>query len=289
MKHAALVVLLVPGLVAADEVLLKSGGRLSGVVVDWNEERVVLETGPGRLVLPTHAVKRVVPRADPLARYAERARRLDERDIEGWLALGLWAREAGLLTQASDALERVVALDPDNALAQEGLGRVRHDGRWLTPEERYRALGYVPFEGGWVTPAEHEAALREQRVAADERRARRREMEERAREARRVADDAAAAAAAATAAGNETTGIPLGYVWGSSGYWGGYGGYYGQPTRPHRPVHHPRHGASGARPPSPTFSSTPQRSGGHTQASSGFRQARPSRPAKGARAGVRQD
>ena len=44
----------------ADEVLLKGGGRVSGVVVDRTATAVVIETGPGRVTLPLTRVEKIV-------------------------------------------------------------------------------------------------------------------------------------------------------------------------------------------------------------------------------------
>ncbi|MBI3932242.1 MAG: hypothetical protein HY317_02405 [Acidobacteria bacterium] len=184
----------------ADEVLLKNGGRLTGVVVEHTPTMLTLDVGPGRLSLPRSRVERILAGGSSLATFRERARHLAEDDAEGWLALALWAQEGDLLTQAREAFERVLAVDPRNAVARRGIGHVLFGDRWMTAEDSYRARGWVEFEGRWMTPDEHAAVLRARaeqlaaersRVEAD---ARAREAEARARtaeaEARR-ADTAA--------------------------------------------------------------------------------------------------
>ena len=48
-----------PALARADEVFLKSGGRLSGQVVSEDGRSVVLEVGPGRVSVPAASVLRI--------------------------------------------------------------------------------------------------------------------------------------------------------------------------------------------------------------------------------------
>jgi len=196
---------------SADEVVLKTGGRISGVVVERTAERVVIETGPGRVTLPMTRVDRVVAAPSALAGYRERAANVAPTDAPGWAELARWAEDHQLTTQARDAWQRVLELEPGHPQANAALGRVQVDGRWLASDDAYRAQGFVQYEGRWVTPVEHEALLRER--AADE-------AEARAREA----------AAAAQQPSDE--GIPY--------WWWGYGGggtvlppIVDRPGRPH--------------------------------------------------------
>lgn len=234
---AALAAVLAATAVSADEIVLRNGGRLSGVIVERTETRVTIETGPGRVTLPMSRVERIVDSRSALETYAERAEALEPGDAAGWAELARWARENDLLTQARTAWERVLAVDPGHPEANAGLGRVSLDGRWMTADDAYRSRGYVSYEGRWVTPAEHEAELREraaEQAAALEAResdARMREAEARAREAEAHASEPPL---------DTGGGIPLDYVYGSGYGYGGYGGYgYGWSggiSRPYGPA-----------------------------------------------------
>jgi hypothetical protein len=171
--------------VAADQIFLKGGGRLTGVIVDRTPTSIAIEVAPGRVTLPMSRVERVVEGSSALAAYRDRASRLAADDLAGWLALAQWAQERDLQTQAREALARVLALDPDNAAAHRALGHVVFNGQWLTEADAYRARGFVQFEGAWVTPEERDARIRERAelVAAAEAAARVREAEARARQA----------------------------------------------------------------------------------------------------------
>jgi hypothetical protein len=173
----------------ADEVVLTNGNRIRGIVVERDAATVTIAVGPGRVSVPASRVAHIVEGTSDLATFRERAQGLAPGDLQGWLALGRWARERELLTQARECFERALAADPANAEAHAALDHVRHEGRWLSREEALRAQGYVEWEGRWVTPRQRAAALAEraERAAAERARAeadaRVREAEARAREA----------------------------------------------------------------------------------------------------------
>jgi hypothetical protein len=155
----ALALTLAPVFAAADEVHLVGGGRVSGEVVDERSDAVVIEVAAGRITLPRHRIERVVRGTSALAEYRARAARLAAGDVEGWMALGEWARANDLLTQARAAFEHVLRVSPSHGGAHAAIGHVAVNGRWMTPDESYRARGYVQFEGSWVRPEERQAII----------------------------------------------------------------------------------------------------------------------------------
>ncbi len=215
MRHAAALIALLPVAASADEVHLRSGGRLTGVVVLQTADAVVVEAEPGRITLPAAHVVRVVAGPSALAAYRDRAARLVPGDVAGWVALGLWARERDLMTPARQAFEHVLRVDPGNATAHQALGHVLVGADWLTRDESYRARGFVPFEGAWMRPDEMQAVLAERAAAAESERARA-EAEARVREAEARARAAEAEArrleAEADLAGAAAGGIPYDFV-----------------------------------------------------------------------------
>src|SRR5712691_4846593 len=122
---------LVPALVHADQVVLKTGGEIKGEIVERRADALVMEVGPGRLTLPMASVARVVSSTTDLGIYR---------------ALAAWARGRGLATQAREAYDIVLASSPENAAAHVALGDVRMGDRWLGAEEANRARGLVEFE-----------------------------------------------------------------------------------------------------------------------------------------------
>jgi hypothetical protein len=221
--------LVIPVVTSADELYLRSGGHLSGVVVERRTDAIVLDVGPGRVTLPTTLVERIVESTPTFSVFEERASHLASNDVNGWLQLGMWARDRDLLTQSRQAFEHVVRVDPGNPVAHHELGHVQEDGRWMTSDDAYRMRGFVSYEGRWVTPDEREAMMAERAAQAQARMAER-EADARAREAeaRARTAEAEAARAEAEAAASQNGGIPLGLAYGGYGGYGpSYGGVYG--------------------------------------------------------------
>jgi hypothetical protein len=235
----ACVLTLLPALLHADDVILKGGGKVSGRILSRTATSVEVDVGAGTVTVPMSSVVRIDARRSVLDDYHERAEQLAAKDGQGWLQLAKWASSQGLGTQARMAYERVLAVDPGNAEANQGLGRVQLDGRWVTEAESYRARGYIQFEGEWMTPAEQDAILR-QRAATEAAELARLDAERRAQEAEARAADAEARARAAETAVPGNAGYPM--------YWGGWGpGPSVWPVQPIAPV---RPSPPSVRPPS---------------------------------------
>ena len=162
MRHLVIVaflLLLVPALAGADDVILKGGGKVSGRILSRTDTAVEVDIGAGIITVPMTSVVRIDQKRSALDDYYERAQAVRADDAAGWLQLGKWASSQGLGTQARTAFENVVTIDPGNVEANTALGRVLMDGRWVSQEESYRARGYVQFEGEWMSPAERDAIV----------------------------------------------------------------------------------------------------------------------------------
>src|SRR5262245_7169397 len=236
MRRLALVFVALAPCAWADRVVLKSGGTLSGIVVERDATRVLLDVGPGRIGIPMARVERIESGISPLAAFREQAARIAPGDADAWAALGVWARERGMETQARSAFEMALQADPGHSAAHRALGHVRSEDAWLTLEESYRARGLVPFEGGWVTPAEMQALL-QQRANSEALDRSRREAEARAREAEARAEAAAAEARRAENARTEEDGLPYWWVFAGGGC-SGFGCGHGHGGHPHTPPPH---------------------------------------------------
>lgn len=229
---------------SADEVYLKGGGRVSGRILQRTATSVAVDVGAGTITVPASRVERIEEGRSALDVYYERAGALDPKDREGWAALGRWASDQGLAAQSREAYRRVLAVDPADAAANQALGNVQVNGRWMTEDEGYRARGYVQFEGEWMTPGEQQAIERE-RARAESDRARA-AAEERARQAEQRAEEAEARADAAEKAAQEAQqgveGIPLWWGWAPGPY------VWPTPPTPPRPPVPPRPPRSGVQP-----------------------------------------
>ena len=257
---------------AADEVLLKGGGRIVGEVLDRNPREVTIDVGPGTVKLLMTSVERIVVSSSRLSEFRSRAFLLNPNDVQGWLALADWADQNDLLTQAREAWEHVLAVQPDNQVAQQALGNVWHAGRWMERSDAMRARGLVEFNGVWMSLGERESRLRMQAAWAGAERetaiadARVAQAEARAREAE--ARTHAAEGDAARAADDSDDGIIDGIItcsWNGSGL-GVVVDPIVPPVRPDRD-HDPDHG--GRRrfdppiPPSPQPAPEPRSNSSH--------------------------
>ena len=244
----------------ADEVVLKGGRSLFGEVVGRTATTVTIEIAPGRVTFPLSAVDHISSGPSALGAFRERSQRLAQDDAAGWLALALWARDHGLATQANEAFERVTAIDPANATAQQALGRVRVGDQWMAREDGYRAQGLVELQGEWLTPQERDARLVQARTEAEierqriESEAKVREAEARAREAEAEARRAEAEATAPVVPFWMSAGFPRQREHDGDGHGRGSHGHQPAPTPQATPVRH-----DGVPPKPPHASPTPSR------------------------------
>lgn len=202
---------------AADEVYLKSGGKVSGRIVSRTDTQIEVDVGAGKITVPTSHVLRVEEKRSALHEYEEKAGRIPAGDADAWIALADWASAMGLGTQAREAYNRALAAAPGDPRANAGVGNVQVDGRWVSEEQGYQAKGYVKYQGQWMTPVEHQALLAQEAAEAQNDRMRQ-EADMRAREAEARAAEAEAAARKAeadAAAAQQDQGLPLWYGWGA--------------------------------------------------------------------------
>lgn len=185
MRKAPLLLFLVPAALFADEVFLKGAGSITGRIVEQTAEVVKVDVGGGVMGVPMSNVDHIVKGPCALDTYDARAAKLAANDVNGWKKLGAWASTQGLSAQSQAAYKKVLAIAPNDAQANEALGFVEVNGRWVTQEEGYRAKGYVKYDGEWMTPAE--AQLAQTRAADDKAR---RDAEQRARDAEQATRDA---------------------------------------------------------------------------------------------------
>ena len=216
---ALLLAALLPAAASADEVFLKSGGQLSGRIVNRTATQIEVDIGAGHVTVPVSHVVKIEEGRSALHEYQDRAAALGPSDAAGWVALGDWASARGLGTQAREAYTKGLALAPDDPRANAALGRTQVDGRWVSEEEGYRAKGYVQYRGEWITPAEMEAIQRED-AASNAREQERQAAESRVREAEARADEAEARAKEAQAQQDQQYWDGSYPGWYGTGYWG---------------------------------------------------------------------
>lgn len=74
----------------------------------------------------------------------EQARARAGRDADGQVELALWCEARGLTAERLTHLTRAVLLDSDHEKARGLLGYVRHEGRWMRPDEVTSAIEDSP-------------------------------------------------------------------------------------------------------------------------------------------------
>jgi hypothetical protein len=225
-RAVVLAIALLPAVARADQVFTRGGGLIEGEIVERRTDSIVVDIGGGTIGLPLTYVERIVPGASPAARFRARAERLAPDDAAGWLALGHWARQQELRSQANDAFLQVLSQDPGNARAHHALGHVRVGDQWMTRDEGYRARGLVSYDGRWMTPDERNVLIAERDAAVEQERAEAeslahlRESEARALEAEAQARIVQAEARIAEEQADRVEAAPIGLQWVPPGFGG---------------------------------------------------------------------
>jgi hypothetical protein len=198
----AAAILAIPSTLLADEVHLKSGGKLEGRVRK-EADRVIVETLSGEFTVKLDDIASInEAHTSKIEEYYEK--RKAAKAAKDFLDLAVWAKEnraakflapnieeaAKLARDLKDAAavvdlaspyrgilgadlkavwERAVALDPENETARRELGFRRYAGKWLTEEEWQAEQGNVKFEGKWIPETERDLILRERLAKLEQR------------------------------------------------------------------------------------------------------------------------
>jgi len=178
MRTLVILLLLAPaGL--TDTVVLKSGLELHGVVTE-RDDRVEIALDGRTRTIGRDRIREIRKGTSLHEEFSRRAAALGD-DAAGWYRLALWARE-NRVARRHEALQRVIALDPDHRAARRELGFERVGGEWLTADDAKRKKGFVLASGKWMLKAEADRLMRhglmEQAEVTEEHRRRAREVVE---------------------------------------------------------------------------------------------------------------
>ncbi len=111
--------------VTADEFTLKDGRKISGTLIKKNEDTLVVELSPGNMLLLAQAeIKVHQQNGKGEAAYVE-ALKTSVDTIESHLLMASVAHKNLMLDHERAHYERVIELEPDNAVARAALGFVR--------------------------------------------------------------------------------------------------------------------------------------------------------------------
>jgi hypothetical protein len=148
-----------PGHALADRVFLTTGSMIEGKATRVGE-KVIVEMDAGYITLSAGAVQRVEQAESEVQRLEARTRELAPNDVQGLFVLADYCRDRGMKAREEDFLRRIIALVPDHPEARARLGYVRTDAGWVTRDEQMRAQGFVKHEGRWLTPEQYLAVQR---------------------------------------------------------------------------------------------------------------------------------
>ncbi len=149
---------------AADIVHLKDGRALEGEIVERSSTRLTIKTDFGKIKIDMSDVARIEEKRTPEQELAAKRAAISDDDAAGLFDLAIWARDADLNRPMRALLLEVVAADSQHALANEMLGNIKVDGRWLPPDQvdaylaeveaEKRAQGLVLYGGKWIPETE---------------------------------------------------------------------------------------------------------------------------------------
>lgn len=154
-RLGALALALFAAAAPADELILRDGNRIEGVV-ETDGDEFVIRDGASAMRIPRHEVREIVRKQTLEQRYENLRLVTREDDLAEQLALARWCRQNNLPKQARAHFEKAVALDPNNPEARRGAGYSLYQGQWLTHDEAQRARGLDLYKGKWLPKPEAE-------------------------------------------------------------------------------------------------------------------------------------
>jgi hypothetical protein len=141
---------------SADEIVLKSGGRVQGDIVSRDDTRVVLQTAYGSVTFDTADILEVKQSSDLEKEIRAQLKNLQPSDTATRLKLATKAADAGLADLSKNIYTQVVAISGDDKTARQALGYVQYEGEWVTLRDKNTHEGLVPYHGQWVTAEERD-------------------------------------------------------------------------------------------------------------------------------------
>lgn len=144
-----------------DKLILNNGNSIEGIV-EKDGETYVVEFSTGKMKIHESEVKNVIKQETDLQRYRARHEQIDEENADAHYKLGVWAKTRGLYKQSRREFNHAIQHDPDHTRARNELGFVKHNGQWVTRDEKMRREGYVKYQGEWMTPEVKQSRIQRQ-------------------------------------------------------------------------------------------------------------------------------
>lgn len=110
---------------------MSTGETMEAEILEDRGSTYRLRTFLGIVDVEKDRISRIEKKISPWRRYRAKRRKCSD-DAAGHLRLAQWCKRRGLGPERLDELERVIALDPDNATARAALGYIRsQSGKWI--------------------------------------------------------------------------------------------------------------------------------------------------------------
>jgi len=142
---------------SADEVLLKSGGRVQGDIVSQDKTRVVLQTAYGSVTFDAADIQEVKESSSLEKEIRSELKNLQPSDTASRVKLASKAADAGLADLSKNIYTQIIAISPDDKDARQALGYVQYEGEWVTLRDKNTHEGLVPYQGQWMKAEERDA------------------------------------------------------------------------------------------------------------------------------------
>jgi hypothetical protein len=136
---------------SADTVILKNGGKLTGVTTRIEGDKLIVKTQSGTVKFDHGDILKVIHKVTPMEAYEQKAGDVKKGDAEGHVKLADWCAQNDLDHFERVELEAAIAADKDHAEARRRLGYEKVGAEWLRGEALLKARGMVKREGKWVT------------------------------------------------------------------------------------------------------------------------------------------
>lgn len=140
--------------IAADTIILKSGGQIEGQLLNPDEsprQRFIVATQlGGKVTLAANRVEKVFSKTFVQQQYEQRVSRMHDT-IDGHLAMAEWCLQNDLPSKRKHHLQRVIEFDPNHVESRKALGFHHIQGKWVRPKEWMKSQGYIYYKSRWLT------------------------------------------------------------------------------------------------------------------------------------------
>ncbi|MBI85218.1 MAG: hypothetical protein CMJ81_18645 [Planctomycetaceae bacterium] len=140
--------------IAADTIILKSGGQIEGQLLNPGESPrqhfIVATQLGGKVTLAANQVRKILSKTSVQQQYELLAGRMHDTVDDHW-KMAEWCLQNDLLSKRQLHLQRVLEIDPNHVESRKALGFHHIQGKWTRPKEWMQNQGYVYYKSRWLT------------------------------------------------------------------------------------------------------------------------------------------